>query len=53
MALVGDKGDCDLICEGCEKENDPEWCLLKMVEEMRKITTQCLKKMAERFNGKT
>lgn len=23
---IGEYG-CDEVCEGCEKENEPEWCL--------------------------
>jgi hypothetical protein len=30
--------DCDEICKGCEKENDPLWCLEAMFEMIKKIS---------------
>ena len=29
--------DCDEICEGCEKENNPLWCLLATAQIMKQI----------------
>jgi len=37
MALIGEKGDCDLKCEGCEKEHDPQWCLKMTLRDIRKL----------------
>ena len=29
--------DCDEVCEGCEKQNDPAWCLVAIAELTEEI----------------
>ena len=34
------KWDCDGVCKGCEKENDPAWCLHALVELAKEVAEE-------------
>lgn len=35
MLLEND--DCDMHCEGCEKENDPLWCITMVIKDFKEV----------------